>query len=964
MLSKFYKVKSNIKNKFIYSYNQDNLTLISSKIKLLETTNKSIFQKINTLNFSQNMNLYSKKYNSQTFNIISYRNIQIPNKNRVTLSKLQKNFFSSIKIKSMTEESSIPIKSYEVEKIRNIGIIAHIDAGKTTTTERMLYYSGVISKPGEVHHGNTVMDYMPQERQRGITIRAAAVSFDWKGYQINLIDTPGHIDFTAEVERSLRVLDGAVVILDGSMGVETQTITVWKQANKYALPRIAFINKLDKVGGSVENTLFAVHRRLGVKPILINYPIGEESSLAGLIDLIAFKKVVYEDVDGLEYHLEDINPTKDGDKNFQKYIKLREIMIEELANFDENLMNMYLEGSEIEVDYLIQLMRKLVIENKITLLLCGSSLKNKGVQQILDSVAAFFPSPLDTKPVKATNKEKNEIIFKHPSNQRGNVCGIIFKIINDKEKGNLAFFKLYEGVLKNKAQIKFSNKIPIIKERIIQLLRVKADECMQLSDISAGDIGAIIGLKEAKSGDTFIEENDNEILVLPGVYNPEPVFFCAIYPKRNSDYKNLIGILENLNKEDPSIQVKFDKETNQTLLCGLGELHLEIIRDRIELEFGISAQLGKMKVSFRESLRRRHAIRYKLDKEFNGQNLFFEMELEIFPIDCDFVKHIQQCDNFDISKFFQEEGVDELLNDKNNKFFNNKNEDKDGKNINNLDVINDKKNPKLFKLFDISRYAKNNFNAVEADLEEPLKLTINGLNYQIYFDFEEQEPFIETIKLENKEEEVFKSLNFLNADHKRYLFECILDSLNCGSLMGYQNVNIGVRIISGKYSNLRTNELSVKICTAEAMKKLLRECDPVFMEPFMLMEIITPNNCTSDLISDLTGRRRGKIISIISENEEKNALNSNINKNVIGNIDDFPYKFLFDTIKNEITRVSNDEILTRIYGMAPLSQLVGYAAHVRSITKGEGKFFMKFHQFDQVDNTMQEKILNGTYFYE
>ena len=894
----------------------------------------------------------NKNFFSSNFNQLKPKNLQIllnsyksfNNKiknisNPINFFKFPK-FSSVIRIKSLSEESSIPIKSYEISKIRNIGIIAHIDAGKTTTTERMLFYSGVISKPGEVHHGNTVMDYMPQERERGITIRAAAVSFDWQGFQINLIDTPGHIDFTAEVERSLRVLDGAVVILDGSSGVETQTITVWKQADKYNLPRIAFINKLDKAGGNVENTLLDVYRRLGVKPILINYPIGEESNLTGLIDLILFKKIVYADNDGFEYEYEEIS---EEDRMFSRYVKLREIMIEELSNFDENLMNLYLEGSIIDPDYLIDLIRKLVIENKITVLLCGSSLKNKGVQQILDSVAAFFPSPLDTKPVKSTRlkdpRELNEIAFKHPSNHKGSVCGLIFKIINDKEKGCLAFFKLYEGTLKNKSQIKYTNKNPIIKERIVQLLRVRADECMQLSEICAGDIGAIIGLKEAKSGDTFIEETEADICVLPGVFTPEPVFFCAIYPKRNSDYKTLIGILENLNREDPSIQVRFDKETNQTLLCGLGELHLEIIRDRIELEYGLSAQLGKMKVSFRESIRKTFRIKYTLEKEFNKSNLFFELDLEIFCIENDFLKEIQNDENFDITKLFENNEQEQE-----EKYF--------------ADLY-EKKKKKIFKLFNIERYKKNNLNPVEADPENPLKLSLNSLNHQVYFDFENQEPFIETVKQENKEEEVFKSLNFLNSDHKRYLFECILESLNCGSLLGYQNVNIGVRIIGGKYSNLRTNELAVKICTAEAMKMILKECNPVFMEPFMLLEIVAPNNCTSEILADLSGKRRGKIISILCENNSKGKSGESPK-----NVENFPYKFLFGENKNEMNKNSGDEILTKIYALAPLSQLVGYAAHIRSLSKGEGKFFMKFHQYDQVDSILQEKILNGSYFYE
>lgn len=819
----------------------------------------------------------------------------------------------SFRINSAIDDGSTPVNSYDVDMIRNIGIIAHIDAGKTTTTERMLFYSGVIMKPGEVHDGNTVTDFMQQERERGITIRAAAVSFDWKGYQVNLIDTPGHIDFTAEVERSLRVLDGAVVIFDASMGVETQTITVWKQADKYSLPRIAYINKIDKAGASVENTLFAIHKKLGLKPIMINYPNGEENQFSGLIDLITFKQVKFSDQLGVEIDQVDIDK---NDKNYSKYLKLRETLIEELVSHDETLMGKYLEGEPIEIEEIIIILRRLIIQNKIVLVLCGSSLKNKGVQQILDSIVSFLPSPLDTKPTQAKLFSNNNLIPKHCIN-KGPACGIIFKIINDKDKGTIAFFKLYEGTLKNKTTLTFIQNNKISKEKIVQLVRVKADEAIQLNSIHAGDIGGIVGLKNVNSGDTFIDtENEAEFCELPGVFTPEAVFFCSIYPKRNNELRALMAALDSISKEDPSIRIKQDKETAQTLLCGLGELHLEIIRDRIEIEYGISPVLGKMKVSFREGIRKNGSIYYKLEKDFNGKRLYFEIELEVYPLENNI-----SADDTDNA------GVDNLL---------------ENKHITNLN--------KKF-IFSINRYTN-----VEVNKENELGLIIlnehNQISYTISFDFEKLESKTEYVKYDDGEEETFKSLDQLIPDYKRYLFECITDSLKCGSLMGYENVSLGIRVKNGKYSTSRTDDLSVKICIAEATKQLLAECEPTFMEPFMLLDIVIPNPIASDVISDLS-RRRGKILTILCENDTIN----------ISKKDKFLYEYLIED-KNMLTKQTNDDLITKIYALAPLTEMVGYPNFIRSISKGEAKFFMKFYNYDYVGQQLHEKIIDQTYFYE
>jgi elongation factor G len=821
----------------------------------------------------------------------------------------------SIRIHPMSADLNIPTTSYDIDKIRNIGIIAHIDAGKTTTTERMLFYSGVISTPGEVHHGNTVTDYMEQERKRGITIRAAAISFDWKDHQVNLIDTPGHIDFTAEVERSLRVLDGAVVILDASMGVETQTITVWKQADKYALPKIAYINKIDKAGASVENTLLAMHKRLGVRPLLINFPTGEENLFTGLVDLISMKIYYFQDTLGLEQKIVDI---KSETPNFPKYQKLREVLIEEIASLDEKILTLYLEGKEISSEDLILSIRSLLIENKVTIVTCGSSLKNKGVQQLLDSVVAFFPSPYDTPKVQASLLDNpKKIVEKHSSHLSTKPCGLIFKIINDKEKGIIAFFKLYQGILKVRSTIRYTNKTPNLKDRVVALLRMKADESLQLNEFKAGDIGAMIGLKEAKSGDTFVDEVDDEPVVLSGVYNPDPVFFCAITPKRNSDYRSLIAALEHITREDPSLRIKYDRDTAQTLICGLGELHLEIIKDRIEIEHGISSNLGKMKVSFKESLKKTIQRNFIIDKEINERKIFFDITLDIYPIESEYTAK-------------QDVDVAEMMKDEN-------------------EIDNQENDNKSF-IFNISKYKD-----ITVDSENPLKLNIKYNRCEISFDFENEEPEIKTIKDESGEDEIFKTLNLLNPDEKKKLFESILESLNSGSLFGYPLINVGVKILSGKYSTTRTDDYAMKIGVSDAMKSLIKDCDPIFMEPFMLVEVVVPNHLSSTVISDLSNRR-GKIISIICENDSTKS-NSKFNK------EKFCYDFLFIE-KRTLNKVSDEDIISKIYSIAPLSQMVGYSAFIRSISKGEGKFFMKFQEFDYVGTVLQGKILDGSYFYE
>jgi elongation factor G len=826
---------------------------------------------------------------------------------------------SQIKIKSTSSSENIPIQSFPTELIRNIGIIAHIDAGKTTTTERMLFYSGVIGLPGEVHYGNTVMDYMEQERKRGITIRAAAISFEWKNHQINLIDTPGHIDFTGEVERSVRVLDAAVLILDASQGVETQTMTVWKQADRYFLPRFAYINKVDKIGASIENTLYDIQKKLGVRPILFNYPDGEENLFTSLIDLVNFQKINFLDSLGVDIQYSDI--TKD-DSKYAKYSKLRDILVEEVASLDEEIMDFYLENKPVPIENLKSSLRKLIISNKIIPVFCGSSLKNKGVQSILDGVVDYFPSPYDLKPIKAEKSLSKEKVEKHASN-KGNLCGFIFKIINDKEKGPISFFKIYEGVLRSKSNIKFINSG--VSERIVQLLRVKANECIQLNEISAGDIGAITGLKNVKAGSTFTlaSVDPSEEVVLPGFYMPPPVFFCNIYPKRNADFKPLMNILSQLEMEDPSFSVKYDQETNQYLLSGLGELHLEVIRDRIELEYGINSVLGKMKVSFRESIRASNRFKHKTEKLFNGNRIYLELDILVYPVE----------NNLDLESVGD---LDKILYEK------------EMENSNNLQTIEEIDEDKF--IFPLNPFTESGYS-LKIDKNDKLKLHVTKAQSEVTFSFEKMNNFTDIVKHENGEEEVFRSINQLPSQMKMQMLSSVLESLNSGSLLGYPMLNIGIDIKGGRFSEKRTNDIAVKVCVHETIKSVTSQAEPWFLEPFMIIEITAPNYASSEIISDMS-KRRGKIAYIQNANEIK--YNHEIK---------FIYDFMMERKSSQNYKDSND-LITKIYAFAPLSELIGYAAFIRSISQGEAKHYMVFYNYDFVGSTLQNKILDGSYFYE
>ena len=515
-------------------------------------------------------------------------------------------------------------REYPLEKLRNIGIIAHIDAGKTTTTERILFYTGKTYKMGSVDDGTTVTDWMDQERERGITIVSAAISTVWKDYHINLIDTPGHIDFTAEVQRSLRVLDGGVVVFDGVQGVEPQSETVWRQADKYNVPRICFVNKLDRTGASLSYSIKTIREKLGANPIQMQLPIGAEANFNGVIDLMTMTATYWDDDKGFETNVEKI-----PDDMVEKAKIRRFQMVEKIAELDDDLTMKFLENEEISEEELKGALRKAVINNEAYPVFCGSSLKNKGVQLLLDAVVDYLPSPLDIPSIKALDLKTQEEIIRKTSDEEP-LCALIFKIVSDPYAGRMAYFRVYSG--KMVQGVMAYNVSSGKKERIGRLLRVYADHREDLQEIGAGDIGAVLGLKEASTGDTICGPN-NQIL-LERIKFPEPVISVAIEPKTVIDQDKLDKALTSLSEEDPTFKVKVDENTGQTLISGMGELHLEILVDRMMREFNVQANVGKPLVSYRETISNPvPKIDYKYVKQSGGHGQYGHVVFSLEPVE-------------------------------------------------------------------------------------------------------------------------------------------------------------------------------------------------------------------------------------------------------------------------------------------------------------------------------------------
>ena len=512
-------------------------------------------------------------------------------------------------------------REYDLEHTRNIGIMAHIDAGKTTTTERILYYTGKIHKIGETHEGAATMDWMAQEQERGITITSAATTCFWKGNRINIIDTPGHVDFTVEVERSLRVLDGAVTVLDGKSGVEPQTETVWRQGSKYGVPRIVFVNKLDAIGADYDMSVASLKEKLGACAKAVQYPIGISSSLSGVIDIIKMEAWDYTGVKEHELPKQIPIPAE----YVEKCQKLREDLIETLASFDDDLMMKVLDGAEVSVDEIKAVIRKATLTGEFHPVFCGSAYKNKGIQLLLDGIVDYLPSPIEIPHAKGTDDKGNDY-YCEPSDDAP-LVGLAFKIATDPFIGRLAYFRVYSGTLKAGSYVYNTNKG--IKERIARLVLMHSNHRQEVDELHAGDIGAIIGLKNTTTGETLCGEGVN--VVLEKMEFPEPVIEEAVEPKTKADQEKMTLALIKLAEEDPTFKVHTSDETGQTIIAGVGELHLDIIVDRLKREFNVQVNVGKPQVGYRETIRSSADCEGKYIKQSGGRGQYGHVWIKFEP---------------------------------------------------------------------------------------------------------------------------------------------------------------------------------------------------------------------------------------------------------------------------------------------------------------------------------------------
>jgi len=682
------------------------------------------------------------------------------------------------------------------EQTRNIGIMAHIDAGKTTTTERILYYTGVTYKMGEVDEGSATMDWMDQEKERGITITSAATTCFWKEHRINIIDTPGHVDFTIEVERSLRVLDGAVAIFCSVGGVEPQSETVWRQADKYRIPRIAFINKMDRTGADFQGCLHMMVDRLKTNPLPLQLPIGKEEDFEGIVDLISMKAILYDPHSlGTEFNILDI-----PEAYLEEAHKQREILIARLAEWDERLMEKYIEGKEISELELKQSVRNVTLQLRGTPVLCGASFRNKGVQPLLDAIIDYLPSPLDVPSVKGIDLHGHELTFS--ANNGFPLSALAFKIMNDPYTGQLTFFRIYSGSLKSGDSV--FNPTKGKRERIGRLLKMHANKREEIKEVTAGDIFAAVGLKYTTTGDTICSEE--KPIILESMNFPEPVIAIAIEPKTKGDLEKLGISLQKLALEDPSFKVKTDEETGQTILSGMGELHLEIIVDRLLREFKVEASVGRPQVAYRETITKSVKSEGRFIRQSGGRGQYGHVWLTLEP-------------------------------------------QPPGKGFEFVNKI------------------------------------VGGAIPREYI------PAIQ---------------------------KGVVEAMEKGGLAGFPMVDIKVTLIDGSFHEVDSSEMAFKIAGSMGFKEGTRRASPIFLEPVMSIEIITPEDFMGQVVSDLNSRR-GK------------------------------------TTKSEYRGGTNV-----IVGEVPLANMFGYATDLRSLTQGRATFTLQFSRYSPVPQSVSEEILSDS----
>ena len=689
----------------------------------------------------------------------------------------------------------------DLKYTRNIGIMAHIDAGKTTTTERILYYTGLSHKIGEVHDGAATMDWMEQEQERGITITSAATTTNWKfrgeEFKMNIIDTPGHVDFTVEVERSLRVLDGAVALFCASGGVEPQSETVWRQADRYNVPRIGFVNKMDRIGADFFRCVEQVKDRLNGNPIPLQIPIGSEDDFRGVVDLVTMKGIIWNEADlGMTYEEVEIPTDLISLAN-----EWREKMLEAVAESDEVLMEKYFDNPEsITKSEIENAIRKATLSMSITPMLCGSAFKNKGVQTLLDNVMLYLPSPLDIPSITGLNPNNDEEVSRKPDSQEP-FAALAFKIATDPFVGRLCFFRVYSGVLNSGSYI--YNTRSNSKERISRIFQMHSNSRNALDKIEAGDIGAAVGFKDIKTGDTLCVENAP--VILESMEFPDPVIGIAVEPKTQNDVDKLGVALSKLSEEDPTFQVKTDHDTGQTIISGMGELHLEVLVDRLKREFNVECNQGAPQVNYKETIKGSVEHREVYKKQTGGRGKFADIIFTVEP-------------------------------------------------------NTDKENPGLI--------------------------------------------FIDKVKGGNIPKEFIPSVK-----------KGFKDAMRNGVLAGYEVDSMQVTLTDGSFHAVDSDQLSFEICAKSAFREALPKCNPVLLEPFMKLEVVTPDANMGDVIGDLN-KRRG-LIEGTSERSGATIVNAKI----------------------------------------PLSEMFGYVTDLRTITSGRATSTMEFSHYDEVPKNIADDVI-------
>ena len=682
-------------------------------------------------------------------------------------------------------------REYSLENTRNIGIMAHIDAGKTTTTERVLFYAGVNRKIGETHDGASTMDWMDQEAERGITITSAATTVHWNGNRINIIDTPGHVDFTVEVERSLRVLDGAVTVLDAKAGVEPQTETVWRQATEYKVPRIVFVNKMDSTGADFIMSCNTIVDRLGAKSCPIQLPIGAESDFEGIVDIIERRAIYNKGDKGMEIVYGEV--PADMVDQMEEY---REKLLELLADYDEDFMMQVLEGEEPSVEDIKRVMRIAVCNGDFFPVLCGSAYKNKGVQPMLDAVVDYLPSPVDIPSINGTTLD-GEADVRHASDEEP-FSALAFKVMTDKYVGKLTFFRVYSGVADSGSYVLNSTKD--VKERFGRLMQMHANNRKEIPQVYAGDIAAAVGLKNTTTGDT-LSDPDHPI-ILEQMEFPEPVIELSLEPKTKADQDKMGLALAKLAEEDPTFKTYTNKETGQTIIAGVGELHLDIIVDRLRREFNVDAKIGKPQVAYRETLRNAAECEGKYIRQSGGKGQYGHVWIKFEP--------------------------------------------NEGKGYEFVDAVVGGTVPK-----------------------EYIKPTNEGLQ----------------------------------------------DALEKGVLAGYPMIDVKATLFDGSYHDVDSSEQAYKIAASMALREAAKKCNPVLLEPVMLVEVTAPSEYLGSVMGDVSSRRG----QITDQEERGNA--------------------------------------TIVRAMIPLSEMFGYVTDLRSFTQGRGNYSMKFDHYSEVPKSISEKII-------